>query len=111
MLRDWTFVGDIAAGVAAATERRLGYEIFNLGRGEPVLLADFVRSIEELTGRRANLTSAPPPETDMVSTHADTRKARKMLGYRPTVSVRAGVKEFLDWYEHAVRDQPAFLLN
>ena len=40
--RDWTFVEDIAGGVIAAADRRLGYEIINLGRGEPVLLADFV---------------------------------------------------------------------
>jgi UDP-glucuronate 4-epimerase len=111
MLRDWTFVGDIAAGVAAATERPLGYEVFNLGRGEPVLLADFVRSIEDLTGRKANLTPAPPPDTDMLSTHADTTKATTLLGYRPTVSVRAGAKEFLDWYERAVRRETAFASN
>ena len=107
MLRDWTFVGDIAAGVAAATERPLGYEILNLGRGEPVLLSDFVQSIEEFTARKAILTPAPPPDTDILTTHADTSKARNLLGYRPTVSVRAGVKEFLDWYERAVRRETA----
>lgn len=102
MFRDWTYVGDVAAGVVAAIERPLGYEILNLGRGEPVLLADFVRSIEEVTGRKANLTPAPPPDTDMLSTHADSSKARELLGYRPTVSVPAGVQHFLDWYERAV---------
>ncbi|HYP90458.1 MAG TPA: SDR family NAD(P)-dependent oxidoreductase, partial [Polyangiaceae bacterium] len=42
MHRDWTYVSDIAQGVVSATDRRLGYEIINIGRGEPVLLADFV---------------------------------------------------------------------
>ena len=106
MFRDWTFVGDIATGVVAATERPLGYEILNLGRGEPVLLADFVHSIEELTGRKANLTPAPPPDTDMLSTHADTTKAAQLLGYHPMVSVGEGVQRFMDWYERAVRHQP-----
>src|SRR5688572_30506558 len=48
MHRDWTFVADIVQGIVAATDRRLGYEVINIGRGEPVLLADFVRSIEAL---------------------------------------------------------------
>src|SRR6187551_1804339 len=50
MLRDWTYVADTAAGVVAAAERRLGYEIINLGRGEPVLVSDFIATFERLTG-------------------------------------------------------------
>ncbi|MGH2537486.1 MAG: NAD-dependent epimerase/dehydratase family protein, partial [Candidatus Promineifilaceae bacterium] len=55
LYRDWTFVDDITDGVVAAVDRPLGYEIINLGRGEPVLLRDFVEIIEGLAGRRANL--------------------------------------------------------
>ena len=91
MHRDWTFVDDIVAGITAATEHRLGYEVMNLGRGEPALLADFVESIEEMLGRKANLEPALPPDTDILSTHADTSKAQRLLGYDPKVSVREGV--------------------
>ncbi|MDQ3809152.1 MAG: epimerase, partial [Chloroflexota bacterium] len=77
-----------------------------LGRGEPVLLLDFVRWIEELSGRPATLIPAAPPETDIASTHADTRRAQRLLGYAPTVSVREGIQQFLGWYERAVRGQP-----
>src|SRR6478609_1723531 len=41
MSRDWTFVADIVSGVVAALDRRLGYEVINIGRGEPVLVLDF----------------------------------------------------------------------
>jgi UDP-glucuronate 4-epimerase len=102
MYRDWTYVGDIVNGLLAATERRLGYEVVNLGRGQPVLLADFVRSIEDITGRPANLVPAPPPDTDILSTHADTSKAHRLLDYSPKVSVPEGVRLFLDWYSQAV---------
>jgi UDP-glucuronate 4-epimerase len=103
MYRDWTFVSDITAGVLAATERRLGYEIINLGRGQPVLLADFVRTVEEYAGRTAHLVDAPSPPTDMRLSQADITKARRLLGYDPHVSVREGVTRFLEWYERAVR--------
>jgi UDP-glucuronate 4-epimerase len=102
MHRDWTYVEDIAQGVIAAADRPLGFEIINLGRGEPVLLADFVHMIEELAGRKAHLVPAPMPDTDIPYTYADITKAQQMLGYRPQVSVPEGVKRFWHWYRRAV---------
>ena len=37
MHRDWTFVSDVVAGIVAALDKRLGYEVINIGRGEPGL--------------------------------------------------------------------------
>lgn len=102
MHRDWTYVEDIAAGIVAALDRPLGYEVINLGRGEPVLLADFVRGIEELAGRRANLTPMPMPSADVPYTYANVSKARELLGYDPQISVREGVERFWWWYQHTV---------
>jgi UDP-glucuronate 4-epimerase len=98
MHRDWTFVSDIVQGIVAATDRRLGYEIINIGRGEPVLLADFVRSIEALAGGKAPVESEPMMRADVSYTYADISKARKLLDYEPKVSVADGVKRFFDWY-------------
>lgn len=98
MWRDWTFVEDITDGVAAALDRPLGYDIINLGRGEPVLLRDFVAHLEELAGGKANLTPTPKLSADVVRTYADTSKARRLLDYNPKVSVREGVEAFWHWY-------------
>jgi UDP-glucuronate 4-epimerase len=102
MHRDWTFVSDIVQGVVAATDRRLGYEIINIGRGEPVLLADFVRSIEALAQNTAPVQSEPMMRADISYTYADIGKARRLLGYEPRVSVAEGVQRFYDWYCRAV---------
>jgi UDP-glucuronate 4-epimerase len=102
MLRDWTYVADAAAGVVAAAERRLGYEIINLGRGEPVLVSDFIATFERLTGRTVPFVEAPRPGADVERTHANTDKARRLLGYEPRVSVTEGAERFLGWYEKAV---------
>jgi UDP-glucuronate 4-epimerase len=98
MHRDWTFVTDIVSGVVAAADRRLGFEIVNLGRGEPILLADFVSSIESLAGRKANLVPAPMMDADVAYTFADIDKARRLLGYAPAVGVNDGVRRFFEWY-------------
>lgn len=102
MYRDWTYIDDIVAGIVAATDRALGHEIINLGGGKPTLLADFVRLIEQHAGRKANLVPASMPPADMVYTHANIEKARRLLGYEPKVPVAEGVIRFLAWYEQAV---------
>jgi len=103
MHRDWTFVTDIVSGVVAAADRRLGYEVINLGRGEPTLLRDFVTWIEELAGARANLVDEPMMDADVKYTYADITKAQRLLGYDPKVGVREGVERFWGWYRKAVR--------
>jgi UDP-glucuronate 4-epimerase len=98
MYRDWTYVDDIVSGVVAAVDRRLGYEIINLGRGEPVRLADFVAALERLAGKRPRLVSMPMIDADVSATCADIGKAQRLLDYAPRVSVQAGVQRFFDWY-------------
>jgi UDP-glucuronate 4-epimerase len=99
MYRDWTFVEDIADGVVAALDRPLGYEIINLGRGEPTLLKDFVTMIENLAGNKANVVHKPKLAADFVQNYADISKARRLLEYNPTVSVQEGVQRFWRWYQ------------
>ena len=103
MYRDWTYIDDVVHGVVAAVDRPLGYEVINLGRGQPVLLADFVKVLEQLAGRKADLQPAAMPDTDVLSTHADIRKAQTLLDYEPRVSVGEGAANFWQWYRRTVR--------
>lgn len=104
MYRDWTYVDDITSGVVAALDRPLGYEVINLGRGEPVRLGDFVRFMESLAGKEAHLRPAPKLSADVVRTYANIDKARQLLGYQPQVSVEEGVTRFWEWYRDAGGD-------
>jgi UDP-glucuronate 4-epimerase len=105
MYRDWTYVKDIARGIVAAADRPMGYEVINLGRGEPVLLADFVQLIEELAGKRASLIPRPMPDADIPYTYANIDRARSLLAYDPQVSVEEGVARFWKWYQQTVLGQ------
>jgi len=102
MHRDWTYVSDIVNGVVAAADTPLGYEILNLGRGEPVLLNDFVKQIETLAGQKAHLVTKPMLDADIAYTFADVSKTRDRLGYDPKVSVSEGVKHFWKWYQTVI---------
>lgn len=99
MYRDWTYVEDIVNGVVTALERPLGYEVINLGRGEPTLLKDFVSMLEKLAGNKANVVEKPKLAADFVQNCADISKARRLLDYSPSVSVQEGVQRFWQWYQ------------
>jgi len=101
MKRDWTFVDDIADGVALALDKPLGYEQINLGRGEPVLMADFVETLEDIIGKKAILDTPPAPASEPAITFANIDKARRLLGYDPKTPVREGLEKLWAWYEMA----------
>ena len=98
LFRDWTYVEDIVRGVAAALERPLGYEVINLGRGEPVDVLEFIRELERLSGKKPNLVDTPMNEADVPGTIANIDKARALLDYRPQVSVPEGTRRYYEWF-------------
>ena len=102
MKRDWTYVGDIVGGIVAAMETPLGYEIVNLGRGEPVLMSDFVRIIEGLVGKKAVLSTPPAPASEPKITFANIDKARRLLGYQPQTPVETGLDRLWQWYQREI---------
>ncbi len=99
MKRDWTFVDDIVSGVDAAMDKPLGYEVINLGRGEPVLMKDFVTIIEELVGKKAVLDTPPAPASEPKITFANIDKARELLGYEPKTPINEGLAKLWAWYQ------------
>lgn len=91
--RDFTYVDDIARGTILA-EKPLGYEIINLGGGkEPVTINQFMKWIEEFTGKNAIIHYHPANSADMDSTMANIEKAKKLLNWEPQVSAYDGLKE------------------
>lgn len=103
--RDWTYVDDIVSGITAALERPLGYEIINLGRGEPVLMVDFVEIIEELAGQKAILSTPPAPPSEPKITFANINKARRLLDYNPQTPVADGLRQLWRWYRQEIMEQ------
>lgn len=102
LYRDYTYVDDIVAGVIAAAEADLNFEIFNLGNSSPVQMRYFVGLLEEITGCRALIEAVPLPPTDPPITYADTSKARDLLGYVPATCVEEGLVHFWEWYKAEV---------
>jgi UDP-glucuronate 4-epimerase len=95
--RDWTYIDDIVAGLIGAIDKRLDWEIVNLGCGCPVENVEFVRVLEELLSKKAVVVDTPCPPSEPVVTFADVSKAKRLLGYEPKVRVQVGLKNFVQW--------------
>jgi UDP-glucuronate 4-epimerase len=78
-----------------------GYEILNLGRGEPVTLNDLVSCIEKSIGKEAIRIYKHVQTGDVPNTHASIEKARTILNYAPKTSLAKGIDSFVEWYRTA----------
>lgn len=97
--RDFTFVDDIALGTIAASERKVGYEIINLGGGNnPISLKVVLSQLENLLGKKAKYDLKPFHIADLKETWADISKAEKLLEWKPKISLEEGLKRSVDWY-------------
>lgn len=99
MLRDYTYVDDIVAGVMKAVERVRGYEIINIGGATSTSLSHLIATIERLLGTEAIIVEKSVPPGDVFRTEADTSKALRLLDFKPGVGLEEGLKRFIDWYQ------------
>jgi len=97
--RDFTYVGDAVQALRLAMSFGAApSEIFNVGSGESVSMAQLIRELESITSMRASVKTVARREGDLIDSWADVGKARRTLGFRPHVSLREGLRKFVDWY-------------
>jgi nucleoside-diphosphate-sugar epimerase len=96
--RGFTYLDDIARGTIAAL-KPLGYEIFNLGGHEVISMNALIGMLEELTGKKAMIEHLPTNPGELLTSQADVRKARQLLGWEPQVGLLEGVRRLVEWYD------------
>ena len=96
--RDFTFIGDaVAANLLAAIVPSAIGEIFNIGGGSRVVLAEVINIMEGIVGRPIKKNFVEKARGDARHTSADISKARKILGYQPQVSLTEGLRQEWEW--------------
>ena len=99
--RDFTYVDDIVRGIFAVIDRdsfAKPYEIMNIGKGSPENLMDFIRFVEEYTGKVAVKEMMPMQPGDVFETYADISRLKTDYLYEPKTSLSEGLKVFVSWY-------------
>jgi UDP-glucuronate 4-epimerase len=102
--RDYTYVDDVVNGVLLAVDKPLGNQVLNIGRGSPCTLKEFIGTVEDVCGDKANINLMPMQPGDVMRTSADTTKAFEMLGYKASVSLDHGLRETCQWYQQWQRE-------
>lgn len=119
--RDFTYVDDIVEGVVrvmqGAPKRENGedglpippYAVYNIGNQNPENLLDFVQILQEELIRagvlpedydfEAHKKLVPMQPGDVPVTYADTSALERDYGYKPSTSLREGLRKFAEWYK------------
>lgn len=119
--RDFTYVDDIVEGVQRvmhkAPERKIGedglpvppYAVYNIGNSNPENLLDFVQILQEELVRANVLPSdydfdshkelVPMQAGDVPVTFADTTALERDFCFKPSTSLREGLRKFAEWYK------------
>lgn len=98
--RDYTHVDDIVQGIIRAltyTQEKT-YDVFNLGESRTVSLRELIQLIEKACGKPAKIKQLPHQPGDVPRTFASIAKAKKLLGYEPSVSIEDGITGFVEWF-------------
>ena len=119
--RDFTYVDDIVEGVVrvmqGAPEKKDGedglpippYAVYNIGNNQPENLLDFVQILSEELVRagvlpenydfEAHKELVPMQPGDVPVTYADTDALERDYGFKPSTSLRQGLRKFAEWYK------------
>lgn len=95
--RDFTYIDDIADGTIRAL-KPVGYEIINLGSDHPVKLNYVIGLLEKHLGKKAKIKRFKLHPADVTATWAHIDKAKKMLGWKPKMSLEQGVENTVRWF-------------
>jgi nucleoside-diphosphate-sugar epimerase len=104
--RDFTFVENvISANIAALEADGLHGQAVNVACGEASTICDLLDAVSEAVGFQVQTQLAPPRTGDVPHSLADISLAASLLGYRPTVAFREGVRRTLEWYRETPHAQ------
>lgn len=95
--RDFTYCSDIVDGLTAAAFYSGSGDVFNLGGGGEITLLKAIEMVEKISGRKIKLKRFDRQSGDVRRTRASLDLARKKLGYKPSVSLAAGLTRQWEW--------------
>tara|TARA_B100000287_G_scaffold65376_1_gene56925 strand:+ start:1807 stop:2814 length:1008 start_codon:yes stop_codon:yes gene_type:complete len=115
--RDFTYIDDIVEGVIRVLDKpaksntnwagdkpdagtsQAPWKLYNIGNNSPVDLLDYIEAIESALEIKSEKELLPLQPGDVPDTYADVQDLVREFDYKPSMSVKLGVKNFVDWYK------------
>ncbi len=99
--RDFTYIDNVVeANILALTKSSLAGEVFNIASGSPESVNNLLRILNKITGKNIKPVYHQKRPGDVSKTHADIRKAKKTLGWRPKVNFSQGLEKTTEWFRN-----------
>ncbi len=100
--RDFTYIENVIEAnlKACKAPREAAGQVFNIAYGERVYLIDLYYYLCKELDKNIDPIFGPKRPGDIIHSHADISKARKLLGYNPDWSFEDGIKEAIEWYKN-----------
>jgi UDP-N-acetylglucosamine/UDP-N-acetyl-alpha-D-glucosaminouronate 4-epimerase len=100
--RDFTYIDNVVrANLLAAEKPKAAGDFFNIANGKNYSLLDIIAVLEKLTGHKLERHHGPARTGDVRKTWADIRKAKRLLGYKPSVGFEEGLKRTWEWFNRS----------
>jgi UDP-glucuronate 4-epimerase len=117
MMRDFTYIDDIAQSMLRLIDRtpepdpdwsgnhpdpsssNAPYRIYNIGNNNPEQLMDMIGILEAELGLKAKKKMLPMQPGDVYATYADTDTLARDIGFKPSTSLKDGLRKFVAWYK------------
>jgi len=110
--RDLIFVQDVVTGIMKAfISRKADGEIFNLSTGVETSVNSLIRILSELLGEKIDPERGPPSVGDVRRMCCSNAKAQKALNFEIKYPLKAGLKEYLNWYNATAISQPKQMIS
>ena len=101
--RSFCYVSDMVDGIRALmTTGGLAGEVVNLGNQNEVTINTLAETIREVCDTDSSLTREPLPEDDPERRRPDLSRARRDLGFEPSVGLRKGLERTVDYFASAL---------
>jgi UDP-glucuronate 4-epimerase len=101
--RNFTYIDYIIEGITRVIskipDQKPPHAVYNIGCSQPVRLIDFIRTLEDMIGKKANMEMYPMQQGDVYQTYADTTMLEREFGYCPKVMLRDGAERLVEWYK------------
>jgi UDP-glucuronate 4-epimerase len=117
MQRDFTYIDDIVEGVFRCMQKPATpnndfdtsmpdpasscapYRIYNIGNSKPISLIEFIGALEIAIGKKAILNFLPMQTGDIISTWADIKNLKLVIGYRSESLFVKAISTYVGWYK------------
>jgi nucleoside-diphosphate-sugar epimerase len=99
-IRSYTYIDDIITGLTSVLQNldKCNGEIINIGTDRTITTGEGIKIVEQIIGKSAKILTKPKRPGDQEKTHANIKKAKKLLNYTPETSPGDGLKQEVDWY-------------